>query len=295
MVESLIETGYIKEQRKKYKFDLTPQEVGWPSWIYDFSQDPPELWHLQDFTADLKYYDEGVINFAQWFRVLGILMCLSCFFTSFISFPLERFFFPFTNWTLIITTVSLILSYLASTDKHNFGPKAFHIKDKQQKINMIKVQARHHLFYSLSIICNFVVVTVYWSVLHQKALEKHKDVPEVGWIRVIHLHTVHILPGVSALMNTLATQAVLNRPFYRSCLYLGIFYGFIQYASIVHFGVKEIYPMINFRDGMKTWIWLGGLTITPTFVYLILCILDEKLKSRLMEKYKKLRVYRKKD
>ena len=130
MVESLIETGYIKEQRKKYKFDLTPQEVGWPSWIYDFSQDPPELWHLQDFTADLKYHDEGIINFAQWFRVLGILMCLSCFFTSFISFPLERFFFPFTNWTLIITTVSLILSYLASTDKHNFGPKAFHIKDK---------------------------------------------------------------------------------------------------------------------------------------------------------------------
>ena len=39
-------------------------------------------------------------------------------------------------------------------------------------------------------------------------------------------------------------------------------------------GYEAIYPMINFKDGIKTWIWIGGLMAMPIAALGVLCGLD---------------------
>jgi len=141
--------------------------------------------------------------------LICLLLVFAPYVTAFLAFPPLRFFLPLTNWTLMVTTASLIASYKAAADSHTFGPKAFNVSSKD-RIQVARSQALHHLLYSMSITMNFVVVTVYWTVLHRAALAKHRDVPDVGHIRVIHLYIVHTFPGFACLINTFCTKAVLR-------------------------------------------------------------------------------------
>jgi heme/copper-type cytochrome/quinol oxidase subunit 3 len=65
------------------------------------------------------------------------------------------FLVPFTNWTLIMTTLLLSSTILACIDD-----KAF----KQDK----RAMAANHLLYTFSMIMNIVVMTVYWTLLHKE-------------------------------------------------------------------------------------------------------------------------------
>jgi len=46
---------------------------------------------------------------------------LCCYVTYFLYMDLDGFFLPFTNWTLMLTTVSLWASISAANDSVNFG------------------------------------------------------------------------------------------------------------------------------------------------------------------------------
>jgi hypothetical protein len=58
-------------------------------------------------------------------------------------------------------------------------------------------------------------------------------------------------------------------------------------------GNPPLYPMINFKDGAKTWIWLGGMTAMPLAAYFGLVIFDEWLKGAYLKlkllNYKKIK------
>ena len=51
-------------------------------------------------------------------------MTLVCYGTYFMYMDWDGFFIPFTNWTLMITTLSLYTSIAASRDTVNFGKDA---------------------------------------------------------------------------------------------------------------------------------------------------------------------------
>lgn len=48
----------------------------------------------------------------------------SCYVTYFLFMDMDGFLIPFTNWTLVITTLSIIASIQASTDEASFGKDA---------------------------------------------------------------------------------------------------------------------------------------------------------------------------
>ena len=56
-------------------------------------------------------------------------MTLMCYVTYFLYMDMDGFFIPFTNWTLILTTVSLWTTIKASTDQVNFGKDALQTSD----------------------------------------------------------------------------------------------------------------------------------------------------------------------
>jgi hypothetical protein len=75
--------------------------------------------------------------------------------TSYLYWDWHYFLVPFTNWTLIVTTLSLSASIVACLDDKEFK------RDREK-------MAIHHLLYTLAIMMNFVVMTVYWTLLHKE-------------------------------------------------------------------------------------------------------------------------------
>ena len=104
------------------------------------------------------------------------LLCLSLiclpYITSYLYWDWHYFLVPFTNWTLVITTLSIILSFCAGCDKQHFSHK-FRKKTSYRDVDLLhdareRRQAVHHLVYTVAIMCNFVVMSVYWTVLHSE-------------------------------------------------------------------------------------------------------------------------------
>jgi hypothetical protein len=80
----------------------------------------------------------------------------------------DGFFIPFTNWTLMLTTFSLYSSISASRDTVNFGPNSLQTSD-----SAILAQAKHHLLYTITIVCNFIVMSFYWFMLREEQQNIH--------------------------------------------------------------------------------------------------------------------------
>ena len=81
-----------------------------------------------------------------------------------------------TNIVLLIETVHLIASLKCSTDPQ--------IK---QKLNWLVL---HHVTFELICAINFIVVTVYWTVLREGVLRDYCDTPAIYF----HTTIVHLLP-----------------------------------------------------------------------------------------------------
>jgi len=63
----------------------------------------------------------------------------------------------FSDWTLIITTINVYLSYQAAKNK------TFHLNNS--------AMAWHHFIYTFSMLMNVITIVVYWSILHEVALK----------------------------------------------------------------------------------------------------------------------------
>ena len=118
---------------------------------------------LQDFSPEQDITRSGKINAAQRARYVCLAACIVPYVTYFIFMEPASFLVPFTNWTLILTTVSLITSIQAANDTINFGKDGLHRGELA-----VWLQARHHMLYTLSIVCNFICVFFYWFLLRDE-------------------------------------------------------------------------------------------------------------------------------
>ena len=99
-----------------------------------------ELESLQDFSNDNK-------NNVRLFCLVMLSLCYISDYMFVEKLKPWHFFVPFTNLTLVITTISICKSISASIYK-SAGPS-------------------DHFFYTMAIIMNFVTVCTYWSIIHK--------------------------------------------------------------------------------------------------------------------------------
>ena len=97
------------------------------------------------------------------YPTLVLLICLLLLIIGYVltlvSWPFYELFTLFSNWTLHITTLSILYCYSAA-QTYNLSQKPW-------------LMTKIHWFYSLAIISNFVVVSIYWPVIHPKTIPKH--------------------------------------------------------------------------------------------------------------------------
>ena len=158
-----------------------------------------------------------------------LLALLALPYTTAVFFSdLDKFFRPFTNWTLMISTATLLFSIWAGEPGHltGFCPNCLSCK----KAACLKII--FHILYMLSIMMNIVVMSVYWTILHSDLMKDEGK--ELG--RAVHLVLVHSLPGTISFINAYITNARLKMSFWKIIPLMGLLYGVTSYNNQMKYG-----------------------------------------------------------
>lgn len=184
----------------------------WPNLFYGHK----ELQQLQDFDQEYSKQTQVCGVSVQSIRKVMLLLILMPFVTSYVYWDWHYFLVPFTNWTLIISTAYICMSLRAGSDRDNFSKLAIDPRIAGERYaRSLKLQAIHHLLYTFAIICNFVVMSVYWPVLHSEQVKLHYNDPGVGHGRVFHMKIVHSIPGTVCLINASLSYVKLKPEFWK--------------------------------------------------------------------------------
>merc|ERR1711939_1203307 len=167
-------------------------------------------------------------------------------------------------------TVSLWATIKASGDQINFGKDSLQTSD-----TACYMQARHHMLYSVSIICNLIVTFIYWYLFRDEQKGIHCDGPD-GWGRCLHLELVHSVPGAAVLINALCTNCILKKENWKFITYMTILYGLFTWAYFLTTGTQQ-YSFLDYNNG-DAFKNLFMINFGACVVYIIACVIDEKIK-----------------
>merc|ERR1712086_17256 len=87
--------------------------------------------------------------------------------------------------------------------------------------------AFHHLFYSFSLIFNFVTTIVYWPMLHTISLKIFAHRP---YFIITNLYIVHSFPILVCLANSYLAPCVLSEKFIKPLLGVAVLYLSVNFA-----------------------------------------------------------------
>ena len=134
------------------------------------------------------------------------------------------------------------------------------------------------MLYTISLICNLVVMTVYWSILHSEQMEIHMRDPGVGPARCFHLKIVHTIPGITCLINSYITKCLLKPPFYKSITAISMIYTLFVYAFYLTTGRIQ-YSFLKFdTQPIQAFSNVLIINLSATLLYMLLCTIDGHIK-----------------
>lgn len=103
--------------------------------------------------------------------------------------------------------------------------------------------AAHHLLFELTLIANLIVVSVYWTCLHQGQLEFYRGRP----LNIFQLYWAHIAPGFYVAVNAWCSDVALCKEHWKGVLLLGILYGAHNYRESKRLG-EPLYDILTWQD-----------------------------------------------
>ena len=150
---------------------------------------------------------------------------------------------------------------------------------KNAKFSKDRAQmAKHHFLYTICILFNFVVVSIYWPVIHPKTIGKHRaDGP---YAKVLCQYCVHTIPAIVCLINSSMTNCVLHRNMIKQITAIAVTYAIVNFVGTKAQG-KPLYHFLHW-DSMETPLLIAAIIAGVNMVYLAICMMDEFFKPQLV-------------
>ena len=98
-----------------------------------------------------------------------------------------------------------------------------------------------HICFEAAMFLNFIVMTVYWSMIHKQEIEKFE-----GFAR-FHMYSVHIVPCLAFLMNWAVTDVVLYENHRIGLTCMGIMYCIVNCLETLKKG-EPLYWFLTWED-----------------------------------------------
>jgi len=87
--------------------------------------------------------------------------------------------------------------------------------------------AVHHMTFEVAVICNLVIMAVYWPMLHHSTITYLYERGEM--MKVTHNHFVHIFPFATVALNFLFTDVIISASHTKALLPIAFTYGYKNY------------------------------------------------------------------
>ena len=127
---------------------------------------------------------------------------------------------------------------------------------------------------------NFVVMSVYWTMLHAEQMRIHSHDPGVGAGRVLHLKIVHSIPGICCCINSYHTKCKLKPGFWKLISAICFIYATFDYLFWRLTGRIQ-YSFIDFNKGWSAWNHIIAINVMASLAYCIFAMIDGMLKPDL--------------
>ena len=88
------------------------------------------------------------------------------------------------------------------------------------------LKAAVHILFEAAFIMNVVTVTVYWTVLHAHEIKNQPDP-----FKRLHLYNVHIIPGLSFLVNYMWLDIRLAKNHVKAFFVIALVLGVVNYRT----------------------------------------------------------------
>ena len=112
------------------------------------------------------------------------------------------------------------------------------------QVKALNLHSLHHMFYTIALFTQPIVILVYWGVVHEANVEETREWANGDEAKfkdmVFHSCVAHSLPGICCFTLLLINQTVLIK---RQSLFLvafGIIYGISNYLAVKKRG-KPLY------------------------------------------------------
>ena len=145
--------------------------------------------------------------------------------------PISECFSYFTDWMMWLSLLLSISLYLCANDR-----------DIKQKFGWL---AYCHALFQLCMICNCIVVVIYWTFLHELTLVKHHNYPG----RYVHTYFSHSIPFVSTALIWWANDIRLYVNHWKGLNIIAVLYGLWSYLKFMQTGVI-LYPFLDWRKSV---------------------------------------------
>lgn len=190
-----------------------------------FDIEDGELQRAQSFEDEWKTSKFGQrVNRNQIVRFMIASIIVSLFKNSIRINPWQNLFVYFTNWSQWCILLTALLGFILASKPHY---------DQERALN---IHALHHLFYTLSMFTQPVVILIYWGVVHQSNVKEIRLEANGNQAlfedMLIHSVLVHILPGLCCLALLLINQTVLIKRHSSYLIAFGIFYAISNYYTV---------------------------------------------------------------
>eukprot|EP00355_Strombidium_rassoulzadegani_P008867 CAMPEP_0168623558 /NCGR_PEP_ID=MMETSP0449_2-20121227/8896_1 /TAXON_ID=1082188 /ORGANISM="Strombidium rassoulzadegani, Strain ras09" /LENGTH=158 /DNA_ID=CAMNT_0008664961 /DNA_START=172 /DNA_END=645 /DNA_ORIENTATION=- len=136
-------------------------------------------------------------------------------------------------------------------------------------------QAVCHFLYTFCILANIVVVCVYWGVIHEQTIHKHRS--EGPFIKVVCQYMVHVVPALCCLANSCISKVVMEPRMVSKLAIIGFVYLAFN-LGITKYSGKPVYDFLTWESLDSAAIALGIIAVFSG-VYLAICKVDSQLKQ----------------
>ena len=173
---------------------------------------------------------------------------------SVMYFPLCKLYQMFTNYTMIVSFISILLCiYCAS------------------KPNIHQLSGRLaclHIIFECAFIFNVVTLIVYWGAIHKKGI-----VGKEGAV-LLHQYLVHSFPAISLWITSTTFNCYLSVGHWKLFAPVAIIYAVVNYLETKKRG-KPLYWFLTWEDYTSVLIYAGLM-----FTFILVWITMAKLSHR---------------
>jgi len=125
----------------------------------------------------------------------------------------------------------------------------------------------------LALISEFIIITIYWSLLHSEIVKYAEKIAETDPTHAYHYYLlnvfVHIVPGISILLNVIISKIIFVPYHLKYVLLYGMVYCFVNYSGTIIMG-EPLYYFLTWEDYWSIVICVA-ITIPNAIVYYFFC------------------------